>query len=534
MTDKKAIFWYDLETTGFDGVKNGIHQLAGIFEIDDKVMKKINIKMKVRPEKQVNEGAFTFCGLTSAIMDDYQTAEEGFAELKAAFEEFKGTKFTLAGFNNVWFDNKFLRQLFIDNDARDFAKEYFNGENLDVYVKYKNLPWSEKEDTKNEKLETLADHFGIEIKAHDGLSDIEATRKVYYTVFRKGEEMHDMEFEQGYQEDHQEYHEKVVLKEELEHMDSEIEEEFENPTPEIKQESEIEVSEPTLALSIIPPENSSMTTNIVDYEKQIIDFTSKLKATSMVTDQDFIKGGEVVKIAKKLREQIKVAGMALDNVEVATARGKLKGMDSLLQKLQSSFEKEIKINKEEKKEEFYKEAFKELVDSDKFGIKYHNFHEMLSAKVKGKRTAESMNKEAELLITELNTIIIEKTQRYLEIEKVVENTFSFNSEELSSKMKEAFSDIYIEKGFDDETIKLYLEKEINEVKESRQAALRKEIEQETVIQNKAHAMDRKSPTFALDVTMRVVIKASCKSEAENILQRCLAELNGRVDTFEVK
>lgn len=528
MTNTNAIFWYDIETTGFDAVKNGIHQLAGIFEIDGKVKKKVNIKMKVRPEKEVNEGAFTFCGLTSAIMDDYQTADEGFAELKAAFEEFKGHKFTLAGFNNIWFDNKFLRQLIIDNNAADFAKEYFNGENLDVFVEYKNLPWSEKPSTPNQKLETLANHFDIEIKAHDGLSDIEATRELYYKVFRKDEEMHDLE----YRDDHQQYHEQVVLKEELEHMDQDIEEEFENPTVE-DVEPGIEDIKPNLSLTVQTIGEIELHENVNEYAEYINKMLKKANPDSMVVAQDFEIGANIVKTIKSQREMIKVANMALDNKSIAEVRATLNTVDSMLQKSQSAFEKRIKEHKEDMKEAFYKEAFKEITDSDKFGISYKDFHDQLAARVKGKRSQEVMNKEAEMLITEINTTILSKTQRFLEVIKVVKETFKFKFEECTDKMAESFADEYLERGFDDETVKLYIEKEINEIKEKRQASLAAETEKETVTQNKAHAMDRQTPEFALNVNMRVMVKASCESEAKSILQRGLANLNARVDTLEI-
>lgn len=545
MTKQQAIFWYDLETTGLSEKECGIHQMGIIIEIDDKVVEKANIKMQPLPGQKIEDIALDVAGITRDDLAKYQTAEDGFAKLVELLDKYQDTKFTLAGFNNIWFDNKHLKQLFLNHDRKDLLIKHFSGEQLDVFVEYKEFlgQWSpisrynkpaqawripEEYQTENLKLETLANHFDIEIIAHDGLSDIEATRELYYKVFRKDEEMHDLE----YRDDHQQYHEQVVLKEELEHMDQDIEEEFENPTVE-DVEPGIEDIKPNLSLTVQTIGEIELHENVNEYAEYINKMLKKANPDSMVVAQDFEIGANIVKTIKSQREMIKVANMALDNKSIAEVRATLNTVDSMLQKSQSAFEKRIKEHKEDMKEAFYKEAFKEITDSEKFGISYKDFHDQLAARVKGKRSQEVMNKEAEMLITEINTTILSKTQRFLEVIKVVKETFKFKFEECTDKMAESFADEYLERGFDDETVKLYIEKEINEIKEKRQASLAAETEKETVTQNKAHAMDRQTPEFALNVNMRVMVKASCESEAKSILQRGLANLNARVDTLEI-
>lgn len=535
MKKQNAIFWYDLETTGFRPYKNGIHQMGIIIEIDGKVIEKANIKMKVLPSKTVDEGAFTFCGLKSSIMDDYQSAEDGFKELMDILAKYENTNFFRAGFNNISFDNNFLKQLFADFDKQDLHDELFDERSLDVFVKYKGLPYSEKENTENEKLATLADHFGIKINAHDGLSDIEATRSVYYKVFKKGEEMHDMEYqpEQGQAPDAQQYHEEVTLAEEFEQIDAEVEEEFENPTEEVHSSlSEIGNIEPTMALTVQAIGSIELHENANDYENHICTYLEQVKSENMQVSEDFAIGSNIVKIIKKERDVIKVANMALDNKDVAEIRSILKRVDEMLQRKQSSFEKAIKEHKAAMKDVFYEEAFKEVVECDKFGVTYSEFHEKLSKRVKGKRTAESMNKEAKELITEINTVIIDNSQRFIEIKKLVESVFKFNIEECAPTAIESFASLYIEKGYDDETIKLYLEKEIKSVKESRQVKIQAETAKEEVLSNKTESMTQE-PAFAFNLNLRAVIKATCESEAKHLLMREIAKMNCRTECIDI-
>lgn len=544
---QQAIFWYDVETTGFRPEQHGVHQIGIIIEIDNKVVEKANIKMNVLPTKTVTEGAFTFF-LTKEEKQDladkgikasdkiksYQSAEDGFKQLKNLLTKYKCTKFFRAGFNNISFDNGFLEQIFRDFNELDLYHELFDSRDLDVYDRYKNLPYSKKENTPNEKLETLANHFGIEIDAHDGLSDIEATRAIYYKVFKPNEEMHDMEYqpEQGYPEDHQQYHEEVTMEEEMKQIDAEILEDHENPEDNIRESlSDIGEIEPTLALTVQTVGSVEIKNNVQDYATHIQKFLDQVHTENMIVDADFSIGADLVKTIKKQREVVKVANMALDNAEVAEIRSMLNAVDSMLQKKQSSFEKAIKDHKAAKKEAFYEEAYKELIDSDKFAIEYNKFHDLLAERVKGKRSQEAMNKEAEELITELNTDITLKTQRYLEVVNLIKETYNFHAEVLTDEDAERKADDLMEES--DRAIKSILEGEIEKAKTIRQNALKEEIEAESVAAAKGQAMDLRTPSFVLNVKSRVVVKASCLSEARSILQRDMAKMTCRVDTLDI-
>lgn len=40
----KKILFYDIETTGLDSKKNGIHQISGMLQIDRKIVKEFNLR----------------------------------------------------------------------------------------------------------------------------------------------------------------------------------------------------------------------------------------------------------------------------------------------------------------------------------------------------------------------------------------------------------------------------------------------------------------------------------------------------------
>ncbi len=83
--------------------------------------------------------------------------------------------------NRLWglFKNpRFLKEWFADNDHKYYGS-YFSHKDIDVFALVKHLKLLYMLDTPNDKLETLCKHFGIEIDAHNALSDIEATRSLY-------------------------------------------------------------------------------------------------------------------------------------------------------------------------------------------------------------------------------------------------------------------------------------------------------------------------------------------------------------------
>lgn len=91
----------------------------------------------------------------------------------------RGDKFTIAD-QRIQFDLDFLSHFWMCQHDK-YLMSYINYTNrielMDITKGLKALGIIKSD---NIKLETVCREFGIEIKAHDAMSDIEATRELYY------------------------------------------------------------------------------------------------------------------------------------------------------------------------------------------------------------------------------------------------------------------------------------------------------------------------------------------------------------------
>lgn len=119
------ILFYDLETTGLSSNDCGIVQLAAIMtEFDENnqltILDEINIEMCPRKGKRVESVALEVNGYTLQQLRSFPTDEEAFETFLSFMRKHinrynKYDKCILAGYNNINFDNSFLRQWFKDN-----------------------------------------------------------------------------------------------------------------------------------------------------------------------------------------------------------------------------------------------------------------------------------------------------------------------------------------------------------------------------------------------------------------------------------
>ena len=113
------ILYVDCETTGLNAYKNGIIQLAGIIEINNKQMVEFDIKMKPFKDDIIEEKALQVSGITEKDIEKFQSAESGYNKIIQIFDTYinkydKNDKFIICGYN-VKFDVDFLKQFFIKN-----------------------------------------------------------------------------------------------------------------------------------------------------------------------------------------------------------------------------------------------------------------------------------------------------------------------------------------------------------------------------------------------------------------------------------
>jgi len=181
----KTFFFYDLETSGLNAREARIMQFAGIrTDMDlNQVGESYNVLVKLNEDTLPSPEALMVTGITPQ-----QTVADGYSE--AEFSKILATEVfipdTIAvGFNNIRFDDEFIRHLFWRNFYDPYEWSYKDGRSrwdlLDVVrmtraLRPDGINWPVDDSSKaTNRLELIAsvnkiDHF----KAHDALSDVEA------------------------------------------------------------------------------------------------------------------------------------------------------------------------------------------------------------------------------------------------------------------------------------------------------------------------------------------------------------------------
>ena len=77
------LFFYDLETTGINPGRHGIHQISGQIVIDGQVMESFNFHVRPNPKAQIDPQALAVAGVTAEQILNYPPMEEIFGKLIA-------------------------------------------------------------------------------------------------------------------------------------------------------------------------------------------------------------------------------------------------------------------------------------------------------------------------------------------------------------------------------------------------------------------------------------------------------------------
>lgn len=178
------IIFIDTETGGVNAEKSALIQLSGIIEIDGAEKEKFNFYIKPFENSEVNEKALEVQGRTLEELGTEKYIDESiiykkFLEIldKYIDKYDKNDKFIVAGYN-VKFDIDILKALFERNNNK-FLFSYFNSSMLDPLYSVRLLQVAGMLPVlENNKLETWCKYFNIELKAHDSLQDITATKKL--------------------------------------------------------------------------------------------------------------------------------------------------------------------------------------------------------------------------------------------------------------------------------------------------------------------------------------------------------------------
>lgn len=178
------IIFIDTETGGVNPEKAALIQLSGIIRIDKKDVEKFNFYIKPFENSEVNEKALEVQGrtLNELKTDKYVEEKEVYKQFINLLDKYidkydRTDKFIVAGYN-VRFDVDILKAFF-QRHGNNFLFSYLDSSMLDPLYSIRLLQIAEVLPVlENNKLETWCKHFGIELKAHDSLEDIEATKKL--------------------------------------------------------------------------------------------------------------------------------------------------------------------------------------------------------------------------------------------------------------------------------------------------------------------------------------------------------------------
>lgn len=203
-----VILFYDLETTGLDPEKCGIHQISGSFVVNGRIEESFNYHVKPKEGCLCSEKAMEMAGHTYEEMmasDEYLPMAEVFKKIYdriiyycGGLNEWGkvdwGKKIYTGGFNIHKFDGPFMRQWFLDNGANTTGTPYFewgwvtSGE-LDVMLLAEPVLMRVRNRMKNFKQYSVAMALGIPVvedRLHEAGYDIELCVNIYKTLVERG------------------------------------------------------------------------------------------------------------------------------------------------------------------------------------------------------------------------------------------------------------------------------------------------------------------------------------------------------------
>lgn len=184
----KKFFYFDTETTGLESDKHDIIQLSGLIVVDGKIEENFNFKVKPFFMINCDDKALKINGVTKEQLEGYPKPQSIYKQLISTMEPYvnrydNADKFFPVGYN-VKFDVGFLETFFKRNNDMYYGS-WFNRYTIDPFEMVKYMYAIGKLDLPNLKLETVCNHFGIKIKAHDAMSDIIATRELFKIIASK-------------------------------------------------------------------------------------------------------------------------------------------------------------------------------------------------------------------------------------------------------------------------------------------------------------------------------------------------------------
>jgi exodeoxyribonuclease I len=200
----QTFFFYDLETSGLSGRDDRIMQFAGMRtdESLNPIGEPYNLLVALNDDTLPSPEALMVTEITPQ-----QTIADGYTEAQFAdiiVNEICTPDTTIVGFNNIRFDDEFIRHLLWRNFRDPYEWCWRDGRSrwdlLDVVrmtraLRPEGISWPEVDGKATNRLELLTKENGIDhFKAHDALSDVEALIAVTKLIKDKQPQLFDFLF----------------------------------------------------------------------------------------------------------------------------------------------------------------------------------------------------------------------------------------------------------------------------------------------------------------------------------------------------
>jgi len=177
--------YLDTETTDKYTETAGVTQIAAIIVKDGKEIAKLNLDINAfsyNRDITISKKALEVTNKSRGEIKGYPSATVSYFKFTSWLDAHRdlGEYYTLVAYRTN-FDLEVLLSFFKDQVGNERKLyDYFHFKYLDILqlVLFMDL-YGKLPKTKNHKLETLCSYYGIQIEAHDALSDIKATRKLH-------------------------------------------------------------------------------------------------------------------------------------------------------------------------------------------------------------------------------------------------------------------------------------------------------------------------------------------------------------------
>jgi len=183
--ERKKMLIFDTETTGTDTATNDIISCSGCISVGLDIKEWFDFYVQPFDFDNIDEKAVEIHGISIKDMKSFEKPYDVYNKISNLFNKYidkfdSHDKFYPMGYN-VNFDLEMLNNFFLKNGDKYFGS-WQNWISIDVLHMINLLHFKGNIPSKSRKLEHMAKLFGVQLNAHDALSDIQATIKIFEKI----------------------------------------------------------------------------------------------------------------------------------------------------------------------------------------------------------------------------------------------------------------------------------------------------------------------------------------------------------------